>query len=168
MATRTTASARRSGDTNPRRVWRDPDSGTRADDVVASSGISQPPFALWCCCTCRNVRLLAETWRRRGSRRSSSARWRTTTPSSRSAWKTDRILNVLERPSIGLAELRTALKSQLEKHARTERMRYGRETLNGVVSATRRGSRTATAGKPSVLPKRPTRVSTASQPTRLA
>ena len=40
-----------------------------------------------------------------------------------------RILDVLEQPSIGLAELRTALKSQLEKHARTERMRYGREAF---------------------------------------
>jgi hypothetical protein len=40
-----------------------------------------------------------------------------------------RILDVLEQPSIGLAELRTVLQGQLRKHAereaRYERMRYG-------------------------------------------
>ena len=40
-----------------------------------------------------------------------------------------RILDVLEQPSMGLAELRNALQSQFEKHARRERMRYGREAF---------------------------------------
>jgi hypothetical protein len=50
-----------------------------------------------------------------------------------------RILDVLEQPSIGLAELRTALKSQLEKHAerqrRTERIRHGREAFERRVAS---------------------------------
>jgi hypothetical protein len=40
-----------------------------------------------------------------------------------------RILDVLEQPPIGLAELRKELQSQLENHVRKERMRYGREAF---------------------------------------
>lgn len=50
-----------------------------------------------------------------------------------------RILDVLEQPSIGLAELRTVLKTQLEKHAerqrRTERIRHGREAFERRVAS---------------------------------
>ena len=79
-----------------------------------------------CCCLPKD---LAAT----SSRRSSSVPLRTTTALSLNKEDRQRILDVLEQPSIGLAQLQTVLKSQLEKYAerqrRTERIRHGREAF---------------------------------------